>query len=93
MMQGLDASFDAVFFVSYHGSMASEASTLSHTYNPRAIARVLLNGIEVGESGINSLVALGHGVPGRADHRRRHHRRGGRPGLARRRPPPWSSTR
>ena len=63
MMQGLDASFDAVFFVSYHGSMASEASTLSHTYNPRAIARVLLNGIEVGESGINALVAQGHGVP------------------------------
>jgi D-amino peptidase len=63
MMQGLDASFDAVFFVSYHGSMASEASTLSHTYNPRAIARVLLNGLEVGESGINALVALGHGVP------------------------------
>lgn len=63
MMQGLDGSYDAVFFVSYHGSMASEASTLSHTYNPRAIARVLLNGVEVGESGINALVALGHGVP------------------------------
>jgi len=63
MMQGLDDSFDAVFFVSYHGSMASEASTLSHTYNPRAIARVLLNGMEVGESGINALVAQGHGVP------------------------------
>lgn len=63
MMQGLDDTFDAVFFVSYHGSMASEASTLSHTYNPRAIARVLLNGLEVGESGINALVAQGHGVP------------------------------
>jgi len=63
MMQGLDDSYDAVFFVSYHGSMASEASTLSHTYNPKAIARVLLNGLEVGESGINALVALGHGVP------------------------------
>ncbi|GAA3568932.1 M55 family metallopeptidase [Microlunatus spumicola] len=63
MMQGLDSSFDAVFFVSYHGSMASEASTLSHTYNPKAISRVLLNGVEVGESGINCLVALGHGVP------------------------------
>jgi D-amino peptidase len=63
MMQGLDPSFDAVFFVSYHGSMASEASTLSHTYNPKAIARVLLNGVEVGESGLNALVALGHGVP------------------------------
>ena len=44
MMQGLDASYDAVFFVSYHGSMASDASTLSHTYNPNAIARVRLNG-------------------------------------------------
>ena len=63
MMQGLDDSFDAVFFISYHGSMGSEVSTLSHTYNPRAIGRVLLNDLEVGESGINALVALGHGVP------------------------------
>jgi D-amino peptidase len=63
MMQGLGASYDAVFFVSYHGSMASDASTLSHTYNPKAIARVRLNGTEVGESGINAPVALGHGVP------------------------------
>jgi len=62
MMQGLDSSFDAVFFVSYHGSMASSAP-LSHTYNPRAIAEVTLNGTVVGESGINALVALGFGVP------------------------------
>jgi D-amino peptidase len=62
MMQGLDASFDAVFFVSYHGSMSS-AAPLSHTYNPRAIAEVSLNGTVVGESGINSLVALSYGVP------------------------------
>ncbi|WP_329561382.1 M55 family metallopeptidase [Kitasatospora sp. NBC_01266] len=63
MMQGLDASFDAVFFVSYHGSMSGAPSTLSHTYNPKAIAEVRLNGVPVGESGINALVALGHGVP------------------------------
>jgi D-amino peptidase len=62
MMQGLDSSFDAVFFVSYHGSMSASAP-LSHTYNPRAIAEVSLNGVVVGESGINALVALGHGVP------------------------------
>jgi D-amino peptidase len=62
MMQGLDSSFDAIFFVSYHGSMSSSAP-LSHTYNPRAIAEVSLNGVVVGESGINALVALGHGVP------------------------------
>ncbi|CAN5598367.1 M55 family metallopeptidase [soil metagenome] len=62
MMQGLDDSFDAIFFVSYHGSMSTSAP-LSHTYNPRAIAEVTLNGTVVGESGINALVALGHGVP------------------------------
>ncbi|MEV6734158.1 MULTISPECIES: M55 family metallopeptidase [unclassified Streptomyces] len=63
MMQGLDASFDGVFLVSYHGSMAGPVSALSHTYNPKAIAGVRLNGVPAGESGINALVALGHRVP------------------------------
>ncbi|MCC2280608.1 M55 family metallopeptidase [Streptomyces sp. ET3-23] len=63
MMQGLDASFDAVFFVSYHGSMTGAPAALSHTYNPLAISEVRLNGVTAGESGINALVALGHGVP------------------------------
>jgi len=62
MMQGLDASYDAVFFVSYHGSMSS-SSTLSHTYNPRAVAEVRLDGAVVGEAGINALVAQGYDVP------------------------------
>ena len=63
MMQGLDDSFDAIFLVSYHGSMTGTPATLSHTYNPLAIAEVRLNGVLTGESGINALVALGHGVP------------------------------
>jgi D-amino peptidase len=63
MMEGLDDSFDAVFFVSYHGSMGSEASVLSHTYFPGAIAEVTVNGVVAGESGINALVALAYGVP------------------------------
>ncbi|WP_194893532.1 M55 family metallopeptidase [Catenulispora pinisilvae] len=63
MMQGLDESFDACFFVSYHGSASAEPATLSHTYNPAAIAEVRLNGTLAGESGINSLVAHGYGVP------------------------------
>jgi D-amino peptidase len=62
MMQGLDETFDAVFLVSYHGSM-STSSPLSHTYNPRAIAEVRLGGTVVGESGINALVAQAYGVP------------------------------
>lgn len=62
MMEGLDGSFDAVFFVAYHGSMGT-SGTLSHTYNPRAVHEVRLNGAVVGESGINALVAAGRGVP------------------------------
>jgi D-amino peptidase len=63
MMEGLDDSFDAAFFVGYHGSISGESSVLSHTYNPSVVSRVTLNGVDCGESGINALVALGHGVP------------------------------
>ncbi|MEY9887037.1 D-amino peptidase [Catenulispora sp. MAP5-51] len=63
MMQGLDESFDAIFFVSYHGSASAGPATLSHTYNPAAVAEARLNGEIAGESGINSLVAADLGVP------------------------------
>ena len=35
MMEGLEGGFDAVFMVSYHGSIGHERAALSHTYNPR----------------------------------------------------------
>jgi D-amino peptidase len=63
MMQGLDETFDAVFFISYHGSMSSHGSTLSHTYFPTAFAQVSINGVIAGEAGINTLVAKAYGVP------------------------------
>lgn len=63
MMQGLDSSFDAIFFVSYHGSMSSDGSILSHTYNPRAISDVWLNGEVASEAALNALVAQKYGVP------------------------------
>ena len=63
MMQGLDDTFDAIFFISYHGSMGSQGSTLSHTYFPTAFSEVTLNGEVTGEAGINALVALAYGVP------------------------------
>jgi D-amino peptidase len=62
MMQGLDASFDAVLFVSYHGSIGAPAG-LSHTYNPRAVMEARLDGVVTGEAGINALVAAHYGVP------------------------------
>jgi D-amino peptidase len=63
MMEGMDASVDAVFFVGYHGSISGESSVLSHTYNPAVVSRVELNGTECGESGINGLVALSCSAP------------------------------
>ena len=63
MMQGLDATADLVFMVGYHGSISGESSVLSHTYNPAVISHVELNGVRVGESGINALVALACQAP------------------------------
>ena len=63
MMEGLEGGFDAVFMVSYHGSIGHERAILAHTYNPGAIWEVKLNGIVTGEAGLNALVALHHRVP------------------------------
>ena len=63
MMQGLDETFDAIFFIGYHGSISGKPSTMSHTYNPEVFSGAKLNGIYVGESGINALVADHFGVP------------------------------
>src|SRR3954452_2598941 len=62
MMEGLDASFDTALFLGYHAAMPTPG-ILSHTYNPRAFANVVLNGTVTGEAGINALVAQHHGVP------------------------------
>ncbi len=62
MMEGLDPSYDVALFLGYHAAMPTPG-ILSHTYNPRAIADVTLNGTRTGEAGINALVAMHHGVP------------------------------
>jgi D-amino peptidase len=62
MMQGLDDSFDAVMFISYHGSVGAPAG-LSHTYNPRAVVEARIDAAVTGEAGINALVAAHYGVP------------------------------
>ena len=63
MMEGLDASFDAIFFLGYHGSIGASQAILSHSYNPRAIWEARINGEIVGETAINALVAAHYHVP------------------------------
>jgi D-amino peptidase len=63
MMQGLDETVDAIFFVGYHGSISGLTSTMSHTYNPEVFSAARLGDREVGESGINALIAAHYNVP------------------------------
>ncbi|HVC82883.1 MAG TPA: M55 family metallopeptidase [Chloroflexota bacterium] len=63
MMEGLDASAQAIFFIGYHGSIGADPAILSHSYNPSAIWEARLDGQIVGESGLNALVAAHFGVP------------------------------
>lgn len=63
MMEGLDSSFDAIFFIGYHGSIGAERAILSHSYNPRAIWEARVNGEVAGETALNALVAAHYGVP------------------------------
>ena len=63
MMEGLDETFEAIFFLGYHGSIGASQSVLCHSYNPRAIWEVRLNGEIAGETAINALVAAHYLVP------------------------------
>ncbi len=64
MMAGIDQGFDAVFFTGYHARAGSSFANIDHTYNgPDTVQGVWLNGIEVGEYGINAALAGYYGVP------------------------------
>jgi D-amino peptidase len=63
MLQGIDDSFDAAFFVGYHGAIGEPEAILSHTYSPGAVWEARVNGRIVGEIGLNALVCEYFGVP------------------------------
>ncbi|MDN4524032.1 M55 family metallopeptidase [Fictibacillus fluitans] len=63
MMEGLDDSFDAVFFVGYHGKAGEKDAILNHTFLGSSIQRLYLNGREVSEGDYNAAVAGELNVP------------------------------
>jgi D-amino peptidase len=62
MTQGLDSTFHAAIYIGYHAHGAEAASVLGHTFSG-ALKHVRINGQEVGEYGLNGMVAGHHGVP------------------------------
>jgi len=63
MMQGIDGSFDAAFFIGYHAQAGTAYSVLDHTYSGATVYQVSLNGRPVGETGLNAALAGHFGVP------------------------------
>jgi D-amino peptidase len=62
MIEGLDASFDAVIFIGFHGHAAQVDAVMGHTYT-HALRHIRLNGREVGEYGTAGMVAGYYRVP------------------------------
>lgn len=63
MMAGIDETFDAVVFVGYHARAGTEKAILDHTIAGRVVSRVIVNGVEMPEMGLNAAIAGELGVP------------------------------
>ncbi|MCZ6521993.1 MAG: M55 family metallopeptidase [Bacteroidetes bacterium] len=62
MVQGLDETFDAAIFIGYHSRAGTENGFLAHT-GSGSVKGLWINGIEVGEGGMNAYFAGSKGVP------------------------------
>ena len=62
MVDGVDRGFDMAMFVGVHGKAGTGASALSHTFTG-TILDVTVNGVSMGELGLNAAVAGHFGVP------------------------------
>ena len=63
MMEGIDATFDAVLFVGYHTSTTNPEGVRAHTMSSANFADIRLNGVSVPEAGLNAAIAGHFGVP------------------------------
>ena len=62
-MQGIDKTFDFVFFIGYHAKRGTAGAVMDHTYTESGVYRLRINGKPYGETGINGAVAGYFGVP------------------------------
>ena len=62
MVQGLDESFDAAIFLGYHARAGTANAFLAHT-GSGSVKGLWINGVEVGEGGLNAHYAGALGVP------------------------------
>lgn len=63
MVEAIDSGMDAAMFIGYHARAGAPQAILSHTWSGRRVARVWLNGQEMGEIGLNAAVCGHFEVP------------------------------
>ncbi len=63
MMEGIDSTFDAAFFIGYHASTANTNGVRAHTMSSATLTGVALNGTQMPEGGVNAAIAGYFGVP------------------------------
>ncbi len=62
MMEGIDASFDAVIFIGFHAKAGTPNGVIGHT-SSGSVTDVSINGHSLPEAGYNALIAGHHDVP------------------------------
>lgn len=62
-MDGIDASFDCVFMIGIHAQTGTANAVLDHTWKPKVVADVQVNGVRIGELGLAALIAGHYDVP------------------------------
>jgi D-amino peptidase len=63
MMQGIDSSFDAVFFTGYHAAAGTQNGVLDHTYRGTTVRQIKLGNLVAGEAAFNAALAGHFKVP------------------------------
>lgn len=63
MMEGIAEGFDAALYVGYHAMNGAKNGILCHTISSRTVDAIYINGVEVGEFGLNAALAGWYGVP------------------------------
>jgi len=61
-MEGLDDTFDAIVFVGYHAKADAPRGVFAHT-GSGVVRDLQVNGVSVGEGGMNAALARWYGVP------------------------------
>ncbi|HBA63008.1 MAG TPA: peptidase [Lachnospiraceae bacterium] len=63
MVEGIDNTFDAIFFVGYHNAAGLDGNVLSHTISGSTVQSITVNGEIASEFLIYSYTAAYYGVP------------------------------